>query len=265
MRWRRPEPHTLAGAYALDAVAGADRARFERHLARCQACARELRGLREATARLAGAVAADPPAAVVERALVAAARTRQLPPFAGEAEPWRRPRRAGRAGGAGRAPVPGRARRALLPGLSLALAAALLAAAAASGVVALRAEHRLGQAELRDQAIAQVLNAPDAVMLTARVHSGGTVTVVMSRRDRSLVVTTAGLPPLTSARCYQLWLMGPGGDRSAGMLPAPHRGMTSPVIATGLAAGDWVGLTVEPAGGSPRPTSRPVLMLSLAA
>ncbi len=264
MRWRRPEPHTLAGAYALDAVAGADRARFERHLARCQACARELRGLREATARLAGAVAADPPAGLIERAVAAAARTRQLPPVTGQAAA-RRTRRAGRAGGAGRAPVPERGWRALLPGLSLALAAALLAAAAASGVVALRAEHRLGQAELRDQAIAQVLNAPDAVMLTARVHSGGTVTVVMSRRDRSLVVTTAGLPPLTSARCYQLWLMGPGGDRSAGMLPAPHRGMTSPVIATGLAAGDWVGLTVEPAGGSPRPTSRPVLMLSLAA
>ncbi len=157
--------------------------------------------------------------------------------------------------------MPARGWRALLPGLSLALAAVLLAAAAASGVVALRAEHRLGQAELRDHGIARVLNAPDVVMLTARVHSGGTVTVVMSRRDRSLVFTTAGLPPLTSAHCYQLWLMGPGGDRSAGMLPAPHRGMTSPVIATGLAVGDWVGLTVEPAGGSPRPTSRPVLML----
>ena len=28
MRLRRPEPHTLVGAYAMDAVAGADKARF---------------------------------------------------------------------------------------------------------------------------------------------------------------------------------------------------------------------------------------------
>ena len=52
---RRPEPHTLAGAYALDAIDGPDRARFERHLARCLACAAELRELREAAARLAAA------------------------------------------------------------------------------------------------------------------------------------------------------------------------------------------------------------------
>ena len=57
--------------------------------------------------------------------------------------------------------------------------------------------------------------------------------------------------------------MGPSGDRPAGLLPAPHGGMTGPVIATGLAAGDWIGLTVAPAAGSPRPASAPVLMLNL--
>jgi len=259
MRLRRPEPHTLAGAYAMDAVAGADRARFERHLARCQACALELRGLREATAGLAGAVAAEPHAAMIGQALAAAARTRQLPPVTSQATA-RRTRRGSRDGGARPAPVPGRA---LLPRLALALAAVFLAAAAASGTVALHAEHRLGADQQGDQAVAQVLNAPDAVMLTARITAGGTATVVMSRRDRSVVFTTAGLPPMTGARCYQLWLMGPSGDRSAGMLPEPRQGMTSPVIASGLAAGDWVGLTVEPAGGSPRPTSMPILMLSL--
>lgn len=248
----------------MDAVAAADRARFERHLARCQTCARELRGLREATARLAGAVAAEPPDVVIDRVLAAAAWTRQVPPVTGQAVA-RRTRRAGRAGRARPAPVPERGWRALRPGLALTLAAVFLAAAAASGTVALTIEHRLGAAQLHDHAIAQVLNAPDAVMLTERVRTGGTATVVMSRRDRSLVFTTAGLPPLTSARCYQLWLMGPSGDRSAGMLPEPREGMTSPVIASGLAAGDWVGLTVEPAGGSPHPTSTPVLMLRLPA
>ncbi len=48
MRPGRPEPHTLAGAYALDALAGTDRTRFERHLARCEQCSQEISGLREA-------------------------------------------------------------------------------------------------------------------------------------------------------------------------------------------------------------------------
>lgn len=112
MRVRRPELHTLAGAYALDALSGAGRARFARHLARCQACAREQRELREVTARLAAAVAADPPADLVARVIAAAARTRQLPPDTGPARAGRPARRMRRAGSArrdgGRRDEPGR-------------------------------------------------------------------------------------------------------------------------------------------------------------
>ena len=39
--------------------------------------------------------------------------------------------------------------------------------------------------------------------------------------------------------------------------------MTGPMVISGLARGDEVGLTVEPAGGSPQPTSPPILMLLL--
>jgi hypothetical protein len=39
--------------------------------------------------------------------------------------------------------------------------------------------------------------------------------------------------------------------------------VTGPVIAAGLAAGDWIGLTAAPAAGSPRPASAPVPMLNL--
>ena len=59
--------------------------------------------------------------------------------------------------------------------------------------------------------------------------------------------------------------MGPAGDRPAGVLPAPDHGMTSPVIATGLAAGDWAALTVEPVGHSPGSATAPILMLKLTA
>lgn len=56
-----------------------------------------------------------------------------------------------------------------------------------------------------------MLNAPDAVMLTDRIKTGGTATVVMSDRDRALVFTTARLPRLPASWCYQLWLMGRAG------------------------------------------------------
>jgi anti-sigma-K factor RskA len=41
--------------------------------------------------------------------------------------------------------------------------------------------------------------------------------------------------------------------------------MTAPMVVAGLAAGDRMGVTVEPAGGSSAPSSPPVLMLSLPA
>jgi anti-sigma-K factor RskA len=260
---RKTEAHTLAGAYALDAITGADRARFERHLARCQACAGELGELREVTARLAQAAAADPPADLVERAVAAAARTRQLPPVVRPA--WSRQpvsRRPLSRRPLSRRPV---SRRAVSRRIALGAAAACLTVAAAFGAAALTAEHHVGADRAREHAIAEVLNAPDAVMLTARISGGGTATVVMSHRDRALVFTTDGLPALPAGRCYQLWLMGPAGDRPAGVLPAPDHGMTSPVIATGLATGDSVGLTVGPAGGSGQhPASAPILTLNLA-
>jgi anti-sigma-K factor RskA len=240
----RSEPHTLAGAYALDALSDAERELFERHLARCPACARELVELREATARLAGAAAMAPPDGLVERILVAAELTPQLPPTT-------------------RAP----ALQPLHRVVSLAAALLVLIAAASAavlGLVALSARHQLSAVEQRDHAIARVLTAPDAVLLIARVRAGGTATVVMSRHDRCLVVTTSGLPTLPPGRSYEVWLMGPSGDRPTGLLPAPREGMTSPVIASGLAEGDWLVLTVEPGGGTPRPTTPPILMLSLA-
>jgi anti-sigma-K factor RskA len=250
MRLRRhwAEPHTLAGAYAMDAVTDADRARFERHLTRCQACARELRELREATARLAGAVAVPPPEGLTERVLTAAARIPQLPPASA------------------RLAAASPARRRIAPRLALAAAAACLAAIAVTlSAVTLSARDQLNAAAQREHAIALVMSAPDKVVLTARVTRGGTATVMMSRHYDYVIVTTDGLPTLPAGRAYQLWLMGPSGDRPAGLLPAPRGGMTGPVVDTGMRPGDWLGLTVEPAAGSSRLTSHPILMLNLAA
>jgi anti-sigma-K factor RskA len=244
MRIRRPEPHTLAGAYALDALDGPDRARFERHAARCQECTREVAGLREATARLAAAAAAQPPAALKEALRAETARTRQLPPVAGGSHATGRTR-----------PRPGVRRLALALGGAAAVAAVTVWVTASLGPPA-------GQ-PAASQEIATVLTAPDAVKMTAQVRTGGTATIVMSHHDGMLVFAAAGLRPLPAAQHYELWLIGASQDRPAGRLPTPSHGMTGPVVAAGLRSGDRLGLSVEPATGTRSPTTLMILELTL--
>ncbi|HKA98401.1 MAG TPA: anti-sigma factor, partial [Streptosporangiaceae bacterium] len=62
---------------------------------------------------------------------------------------------------------------------------------------------------------------------------------------------------------YEVWLMGQHRIRAAGMLPQPREGMTAPVVVSGVAAGDMLGLTIEPASGSRSPSSVPMLMIAL--
>jgi anti-sigma-K factor RskA len=257
----REDPHTLAGAYAMDAVDEQDRGRFEQHLARCESCRQEVRGLREATAALATATAVEPPAALRDAVLQAVAYSRQAPPVAGKhAGPlpgWhdrlgRSPGRAGRRG-------PGRWAPRLVIGL--AAAAAVVAAVLGLGAYA-HMEHRPGQAQGGDPRVAAVLSAPDARMVSGHVSTGGTATVVMSRRMRQLVFTAADLRALPPQKGYELWLIGPSGKRPAGMLAGSEHGrMIGPMVVSGLSAGDRVGLSVEPAGGSPQLTSRLILLL----
>jgi anti-sigma-K factor RskA len=240
---RRPRSaalHMLAGAYALDALDGTDRARFERHLARCEVCVQEVRGLAETAALLGTAAAVAPPQRMRAHVLAAATRTSQHPPPAAE-RPVRR----------------------WLPRLAVMTAAVALACAVAIGVVAVGTQHRLDRAEECSREVAAVLTARDAVMMTAPVSTGGTATVVMSHAKHMIVFSARGLRPLPGARGYELWLIGPAGVRAAGMVPSPGNGMTAPMVASGIAAGDKVGMTIEPAQGSDRPTSPPVLMLPL--
>jgi anti-sigma-K factor RskA len=244
------EPHTLAGAYAMDALAAADRTAFERHLAGCEECVREIAGLREATARLAAAAAVSPPPGLKERVMAAATATRQQPPAEPRAEAkvrtwpgW-----------------PARRRGRLVIAVGVA-AAVVLGAAVAFGVSDGSMRDQLSQDQASSQQMAAVLTARDATMMTGAVAGGGTVTIVMSHSRHALVFTAADLHPLPAARGYELWLIGPAGDRPVTMLPSTT--MTRPVVASGLRPGDHLALTAGPAGGTPRPTTPMMLDVAL--
>ena len=232
--------HTLAAAYALDGLTDVERRRFDTHLNDCATCAEEVQGMRETVTRLATAAAQEPPQELRERVLAqAAARTRQLPPRV-------------------RRPGSGRTRT-----LGWTLSAACLVLAVVLGLATLREQHTRERADRLNRAIAAVMAASDARTVSGAVRPGGSGTVVASRSLGKAVIVMSGLPRLSSAKTYELWLMGPRPPRPAGTMRPPAHGEPKPILATGLGDATQIGLTIEPAQGSSRPTSTPIFTATI--
>lgn len=241
------ELHTLTGAYALNALDPRERAAFARHLAECESCAREVREFAATAAVLGTAVAEPPPAALRARVLDRIAAVRQEPPGA------RPPRE--RAGGRWRrAPT-------LVPAACLAAAAALGGVAVWQYQLAEDARREARQQEQRAEAVAALLAAPDARLTTGELPGGATGTVVVSRSQDRAAVITSGMPPAPSGHAYQLWYDDPaGGMRPAGLMPGAPDG-TAVLLSGPLGDATGMGITVEPAGGSPQPTTEPLVVM----
>jgi anti-sigma-K factor RskA len=224
------DAHTLAGAYALDAVNDIERAQFNRHLAECETCALEVAELREATGRLTDVTWSSPPPRMRRAVLETISQTPQV-----------RAGRTDRAGGAGRW------RR-----WTAAAVAASVLVVAAGAVSYLVQEQRVRDA--RDRAVAaetivDVLRAPDASVHQQDAR-GGTVTVVESRQRDAAVVMLAALPDPGQDQAYELWLSADGSEfTSVGVLD-PGVG-TATRLVPDLGNANVVGVSLERAGGSP--------------
>ncbi|WP_327728578.1 anti-sigma factor [Streptomyces sp. NBC_00487] len=240
--------HRMTGAYALHALPDGERDAFERHLAGCEACAQETDELVATAARLGLAVSVTPPAALRERVLRRITTVRQEQP-GGPAESRR-----GRTGL--------RARR-----LSRWTLAACLAAAAALGGTTVwqheRAEDALSrarQAERGTEEIAAILAAPDARTRAAALAGGATGTVVVSRSRDKAVFLVSGMTSPPGGKVYQLWFDDDGAMRSAGLMD-PARADQAVLMRGAVDTASGMGITIEPSGGSKRPTSAPVALM----
>ncbi|MEU3469261.1 anti-sigma factor [Streptomyces sp. NPDC006687] len=249
MKHHATDAHTLVAAYALGALEDEEREDFAAHLQTCEACRQEAAEFEATAARLAAAVSQPPAAASKAQVMAAIDGVRQLPP---------------------RIPAPtahpasgGMLRRRAVP---LALAACV-AAAALGGLAAWQRQNgqdlkqQTRQVQRQLDAVSAVLAAPDARTVHGRASNGAVTTVVTSGRQNKAVFSAAGLPAPAEGRTYQLWLDHGGTMRPAGLID--HDGT---VVLTGSPAdAAAVGLTLEPAGGSPRPTTDPLLLLPLPA
>lgn len=236
--------HKLTGAYALDALDDLERARFEQHLAECDDCRAEVAELRETAALLSETIAVEPPASLRVSVLAGIAQVRPLPPEIPVASLMDRQsdKRDGRRG--------------WMPFL-VAAALAVLVGIGASVIQPWKTDDvpRLTAAE-------QVIGAPDAQEVSVDLGEAGRASVIRSKAEDRAVIRTEDMVSAPAGKVYELWLMGPDGTfTSAGLMPdEPTQTLVLDGSASAAAA---VGITVEPDGGSDKPSSKPIALFDL--
>jgi anti-sigma-K factor RskA len=82
--------------------------------------------------------------------------------------------------------------------------------------------------------------------------------LLMDQDQNVAVLVLWNLPPIAQDKTYQMWLISPSGDRTSAGLLRPETGFqfASLSLPPGQALSDFTGMgvTVEPAGGSPQPS-----------
>jgi anti-sigma-K factor RskA len=248
--------HLLAAGYALDALDPAESLQFEQHLTGCESCRADLAEYAAATGRLAAVAEQAPPPGMRAAVLARVAATTQLPPQVGQAtEPP--PDDA-------TVVVPLRRRRPVGTVLLAAAAAVLAVAVVGVGWRAVTLSGDLDAARTTAAEVAAVVTAPDAESVSGDIPGGARGAVVTSASLDRAVVLADGIQPAPAGKVYQLWFInGAGEATSAGFLTPGPDGRAAQVLAGTSASATTIGVTVEPAGGSPAPTTTPILALQI--
>ncbi|WP_370618803.1 anti-sigma factor [Mumia qirimensis] len=236
------DPHNLSGAYALDALDPTERDAYEAHLAECSDCAEEVHGFRATAARLGAAEEVLVPEHLRRAVLDAVARTPQERPVVVDLAGHPRARRMTRA-------------------LLVAAALALIVGSAVFGVTQ---RDRADESVAQQEAIAAVLAAPDAAMVSSPVEGGGTVRVVQSADLAKAVMVVSDLPRLDEDEDYQMWTQSDGTMHSAGVLPRDEQESRAAHVMDDVSGVTAVAISIEPAGGSEEPTSDPIVLIETA-
>jgi anti-sigma-K factor RskA len=242
------EPYSeLAAAYALGALEGEERSRFEAHLRDgCQECEAAVREYGETMAALAAESPPVAPPLAVRAALLArvdaAARPARVPDLP-------RPR--------------GKVR---WLGWAGALAAALVVGSLGWTITALEREltrrteevNELRTQVARQQELLTLLRAPDTRLVTlgGLKPSPNATGQMWWHREAGGFFVARGLPRSPAGKTYQLWVIARGTPVSAGVFDVdPSGGGTLRVRPLpGVDAAEMFAVTLEPAGGRSAPS-----------
>lgn len=270
-----------AAAYALGALDADEATAFESVLATSPDLQREVQSLREVSGMLGAATAPVAPSVGLKQSLMAqVAATPQLPREAAPANTRESPSAAptehraptlaavSSTPAAAPAPIP-------MSGLASEKAnvrwfsrpASLVAAAAAAVALffgGVFAADLVNPAAGDQQVLAQVVAAPDATVASSEVAGGATASLVSSESLGVSVMVFDGLDELSSDEAYALWYITGDEIAPAGLFTVDGSGEVVQVLDGEFVAGTVVGVTVEPADGSPQPTSEPIVAIATA-
>jgi anti-sigma-K factor RskA len=228
--------HSLLAPYALDALDTEERVRFEAHLEDCTTCQAELAGFQATAARLGEAVGQSPPAGQRARLLAEIKSVPQERPVV-------------------TALAQRRGLRRTLPRLAVA-AAFVIGAVGVGGYVVER--DRAADEHDRNIAISRVLSAEDAQSVAKSFPTGGNVRMVMSPSKNTAVIFANQLPDPGAGKVYQVWLIDDSGPVDQGTFKR-----SGDMIMKGITEANSVAVTVEPEGGSKKPTTTPVATIPI--
>lgn len=244
--------HSLAAAYVLDALDDDERRRFEDHLADCAECTVDVADLSDAAGLLGeGTPLVSPPPDLKAAVMAQIAATPQLPGVdatssAGAVAPVE-PAAPSPSSGAERRRRTGPPRW-----VTLAAAAAVVVVAGVGAAVVFGGGDDPAQ-DPTELAIDQVREAPDAVSVELQGAGPGAVTVTYSAADGRGVIVAEGLDAPDSDHVYQLWAI--SGETPIPLVVfTPEDGSSAEEIEMTFDPPDAWAVTVEPAGGSPKPT-----------
>lgn len=261
------DAHLLSGAYALDAVSKDEAAEFEAEMRSSEELRGEIAGLTDTAVVLGLSVPpVEPPPALRARLLDLIDTTPQLP--AADPQSANRKTEPADAGEpavmAERMPegahqVPHRIRR-RRPVLLLALAAVAVLLFG-GGLLVDRMVLTPGSSQTAS-AFSKIVGAPDKQSTEAAVAGGGTATVYWSQSlNESAVVLNDVQAPANHS--LQMWVVTGATAKSAGLFEPPA-GQNYEVMKGALGPKQHVAVTVEPTGGSPQPTTKPIVVLPTA-
>lgn len=245
--------HALSGAYAVDALDETERAAFETHLASCAECRTEVAELREAAGLLAELEPVAPPPALRDAVLSEIDRVRPLPPLLPDQDDL--PSHDSTDDGT---VTPLRRRR-----VRTALIAAAAAVVLVGGGLAITQPWQDDTTSQELSATDRVLTADDAQEVALKFPDGARARLVRSANQGRAVLVTSDMPSAPPGHDYQLWLETPEGSMiDAGIMP--DRPDQAVLLSGDAAQATGVGITVEPDGGSPEPTTEPIAFFDLA-
>jgi anti-sigma-K factor RskA len=116
------------------------------------------------------------------------------------------------------------------------------------------------ESQRQASAISAIVSASDYQQAKANVAGGGTATFVWSMGLKQSAVVIDKLPELAAGKTYALWYIDSKSKATpAGIFNAASSGTTVSVLAGSMGAGDTIGITIEPSGGSKAPTTAPIV------